>query len=419
MVGVIAMSDVFVPDLHVESRSRAIEGVRFAICGGGGIAAVELPRIARELRRHGGHVRFVVTENCLRFVGRDALEWASENPVVVNLSGLAEHICQDDAVLVVPATADLLGKMARGLCPDGATTLVQSALGRGVPILICPTMHETLAASPLVEANRVALSGLSHVRFLTPRIEEGKEKVPSPEDLVLEVCHLVQAHRLYRNGSQPRILVSYGGTRVPLDSVRYLGNFSTGGLGRTLILDAYRRGIRVTGLQGNVVDPIACRQGLHIASHRDFDDFAGFLRNVDSADFDGFFAVAAVSDFAPEKKQPGKIESANGSLNLRMGPTPKLLSLPNLANIPYRAGCKLTATDAAEGIPVAQRLAAESVLHAVLWNQSSTFSSASHAGILLLQDSCGGWLQKPVEGKEAIASAFLAHFLAKFLLRGV
>ena len=71
-------------DLKVELRSTALKGMKVAICVGGGIAAIEVPRVARELRRMGASVRVCATENALRFVGRDALEWASTHPVVVH-----------------------------------------------------------------------------------------------------------------------------------------------------------------------------------------------------------------------------------------------------------------------------------------------------------------------------------------------
>jgi phosphopantothenoylcysteine decarboxylase / phosphopantothenate---cysteine ligase len=116
-------------DVKVSLLGQALSGCHIALCVGGGIGAVEAPRVARELRRYGARVQIFATENALRFVGQVSLEWASGEALTVQPSGLAEHVFEGDLILVAPATTDLLAKAAQGLCVDGVTTLIQSALG--------------------------------------------------------------------------------------------------------------------------------------------------------------------------------------------------------------------------------------------------------------------------------------------------
>lgn len=124
-------------DTDVQIKSNFLQNFKVTIIGGGGIAAIELPKLARALRRLGASVQFIVTENCLKFIGIDSLRWASNAEVIINPSGLAEHICTSDGVVVTPATADLISKVAHGICSDGATTFLQSALGLKKDNYIC------------------------------------------------------------------------------------------------------------------------------------------------------------------------------------------------------------------------------------------------------------------------------------------
>ncbi|MBX9838721.1 MAG: hypothetical protein K2X69_10480, partial [Silvanigrellaceae bacterium] len=132
-----------IKDTQVIKTSQFLLNTKITIIGGGGIAATELPKLARELRRQGAEAQFCITENCLKFIGIESLRWASNNEVIINPSGLAEHICTSDALVISPATADLISKTSNGICSDGATTLIQSALGMNKTIIYCPTMHES------------------------------------------------------------------------------------------------------------------------------------------------------------------------------------------------------------------------------------------------------------------------------------
>jgi phosphopantothenoylcysteine decarboxylase/phosphopantothenate--cysteine ligase len=400
----------FAHDLFVAARSEVLQGLRITLCGGGGIAAIELPKVARELRRHGAQVRFFVTENCLRFVGREALEWASEQPVIVNPSGFAEHICHDDAVVIMPTTADLIGKIEHGICSDGVTTLVQSALGGNIPVILCPTMHGSLAASPIVQENRKSLAQKENIFFVAPRVEEGKEKVPPVNELVNEICHIVNRQRRYAQKQQPRMLVTYGGTRASLDAVRCLTNLSTGRLGQEIVRHAYRLGLDVTAVEGNVYAPLENMQRLNKQVLPEYADMCAYLEAVQPENYDAVFHVAAVSDFVPYKKEAGKISGSAEELVLKLGKSKKFLALPNLRKIGFQLACKLTSGSPAEGKQTAREFLHKNGLNVLLWNNASALSEDVHRGVVLM--SMNGKIEEcAVESKADIARCLLECFL--------
>ena len=400
----------FVRDLFVAMKSECLKGLRITLCGGGGIAAIELPKVARELRRHGAQVRFFVTENCLRFVGRESLEWASEQPVIVNPSGFAEHICHDDAVVIMPTTADLIAKIEHGICSDGVTTLVQSALGGNIPVILCPTMHGSLAASPIVKENRRRLSEREGIFFVAPRVEEGKEKVPPVGDLVTEVAHIINRARRFHLGKPSRLLVTYGGTRASLDSVRCLTNLSTGKLGHEIVRHAYRQGLLVTAVEGNVVFPMEPMEHMELHRLPEYSDMLSYLERIQSEQFEAVFHIAAVSDFVPEAKAAEKISSDTDLLTLNLCRSKKFLELPNLRKIPFQLACKLTDGSEAVGLQTAREFAQKNQLNALLWNHASALHGEEHKGVVLT--SVDGEVQEiAVQSKSEIARCLLELFI--------
>lgn len=408
-------------DTAVRTLSHTLKGCRITVCAGGGIAATELPRIVRELRRHGAEVRCVVTENALRFVGETSLEWASAHPVVVNPSGLAEHIFDGDAVLVVPATADMIGKAAAGLCTDGVTTLLQSAFGQGKPVFLLPTMHESMAQSPFVARNLAILSALPRVYVLEPRREEGKLKAPDPKEIALEVCHRWNAQTHFE-GRAPRVAVTYGGTRVSIDAARCVTNLSSGRLGALLGEALYRRGCSLLLLKAQTTTPQPRMAEAEVVDVPEFSALRAQLETLNAKATAGIFHIAAVSDFILEKKAQEKISSDAKELQLRLVRGPKLLELDNVKSIAFQAACKLTAGDKAAGLTTAKLFAAKMNLDLCLWNHASDAfceSEQEHAGVLLVKNEAGStYSECALQGKQAIADAMAELYLQRVKVKG-
>ncbi|NBW81183.1 hypothetical protein EBR21_05460 [bacterium] len=401
-------------DLRVDEKSNALTGVSFGICVGGGIAALETPKLARELRRLGAKVKFIVTESALEFVGRKTLEWASANPVIFETSGLAQHIATDDAVLVFPATVDLIGKAANGICPDACSTYIQSALGEQLPIFFLPTMHDSLRNSPAFKNNVSTLSSFPSVSFLSPRVEEGKWKSPSTDTLALELAYQFNRLRWQKtHGLSPIAIVTLGGTHSKIDVARTVANRSTGTLGSLLARSLLENGVAVKALCGNMSARLDDCSGLERFDAAEFNEMQSQLKkHCSGSNVSALFHLAAVSDYGVESSSTEKLSSSAPELNLKLRRLPKLIGLPEIALVEYRVGCKFTSTNDESGLAKARALMDDHKLELVFWNWGETAfgSNSGQEGLLLLNTGS----QTVVNGKED-AAARMVENLVSFL----
>ncbi len=193
-------------DREVPRDGDRLDGARVALMVTGGIAAFKAPMVARALRRQGAAVTAFCSEEALRYVTQDALEWSTANAVVVRLSAHAEHLSDAapfDAYLVAPATAATIARMACGLAEGVVGATLASAIGRmergQAAVLVAPTMHGSMHTSILVE-NLRRLDALG-VRVIPPRDAYGKHNLPDEATLVEQVCRAVEALRT-RPGSR-------------------------------------------------------------------------------------------------------------------------------------------------------------------------------------------------------------------------
>lgn len=184
-------------DREVPRDGSRLQGVRVALLVTGGIAAFKAPMVARALRRQGAQVTAFCSEEALRYVTQDAMEWSTTNPVVVRLSAHAEHLSDAapfDVYLVAPATAATIARMACGLAEGVVGATLASAIGRmergQARVLVAPTMHGSMHTSILVE-NLEKLHRIG-VRVIPPRDAYGKHNLPDEATLVQEVCTAVE-----------------------------------------------------------------------------------------------------------------------------------------------------------------------------------------------------------------------------------
>ena len=212
-------------DHDVPPLSTRLAGRRVALLVCGGIAAMKTPFLARALRRHGADVTAFCTDEALRYVGRDALEWSTLHPVITTLTWRAEHL--SDATpfhlyLVAPATYNTIGKVASGVADTVVTAALASALGRlaegRTRVLFAPTMHGSMH-TPILEDNvrRLAAAG---VGFVTPRDDYGKHNLPD-DDVLVVAC----ARALSTSPLRGRALHVADGPGAPelADALVYLG----------------------------------------------------------------------------------------------------------------------------------------------------------------------------------------------------
>ncbi len=313
-------------DHDVPLASDRLAGRRVALLVTGGIAAMKTPELARGLRRHGARVTAFASEDALRYVAREALEWATLGPVITGLTWAAEHLSDAapfDAYLVAPATHSTIAKMAHGIGDTVVTSALISALGRmergQTQVLVAPTMHGTMHNAQLVDnARRLAAQG---VRFVTPRDAYGKHNLPGTETLCIAVGRALSASPLRGK----RIMVTAGPTPVPIDGVRRIVNRFRGRLGARIAEELTWRGSDAELILGD--GAWRPKTPMPITITRTFDAYRDtVVARAQSGLWAGVFS-AGVADYRPRQAVQGKIASGQSSLLLDLEPTEKVIDM--------------------------------------------------------------------------------------------
>jgi phosphopantothenoylcysteine decarboxylase/phosphopantothenate--cysteine ligase len=308
-----------------------LSGVNVALGVTGSIAAVKTVELAHELRRRGASVRAVMTDSARGIVHPWAVEFATENDVVTEVTGDVEHVelCGRegwaDALLIAPATANTVGKVAAAIDDTPVTTCATTALGAGVPVVVAPAMHEPMYDHPgvLDAIDRVESWG---VDFVDPRVEEGKAKIAAEDAIALNVARAATPDPL----ASERVVVTSGATAESVDPVRVLTNRSSGRTGRAVARACYVRGADVTLVHATVgprgvTDAGVEGNGVPYADLREVESAGEMLDAVRdaAADADALVSAAAVSDYTVDAREE-KIRSGEPrTLDLR--PTPKMI----------------------------------------------------------------------------------------------
>ncbi|MFI5703509.1 bifunctional phosphopantothenoylcysteine decarboxylase/phosphopantothenate--cysteine ligase CoaBC [Streptomyces xanthochromogenes] len=283
----------------------------------GGVAAYKACELLRRLTESGHDVQVVPTAAALHFVGAATWSALSGHPVSTEVWSDVHEVPHvrigqgADLVIVAPATADMLAKAAHGLADD---LLTNTLLTARCPVVFAPAMHTEMWEHPATQENVATLRrrGAIVVEPAVGRltgVDTGKGRLPDPGEL-FEVCRRVLARgSAERDLAGRHVVVSAGGTREPLDPVRYLGNRSSGKQGYALARTAVARGARVTLIEANtgLPDP-AGADVVHVGT-------AVQLREAvlkAAADADAVVMAAAVADFRPESYAAGKIKKKDG-----------------------------------------------------------------------------------------------------------
>ncbi|MFE3140460.1 bifunctional phosphopantothenoylcysteine decarboxylase/phosphopantothenate--cysteine ligase CoaBC [Streptomyces scopuliridis] len=287
----------------------------------GGIAAYKACELLRRLTESGHDVRVVPTGSALHFVGAATWSALSGHPVSTEVWTDVHEVPHvrigqsADLVVVAPATADLLAKAAHGLADD---LLTNTLLTARCPVVFAPAMHTEMWEHPATQENVATLRRRGAV-VIEPAVgrltgvDTGKGRLPDPGE-IFEVCRRVLARGVSAPGSVPdlaghHVVISAGGTREPLDPVRYLGNRSSGKQGYALARTAAARGARVTLIEANTgfTDPAGV-DVVHVGT-------AVQLREAvlkAAAEADAVVMAAAVADFRPASYAEGKIKKKDG-----------------------------------------------------------------------------------------------------------
>ncbi|NOX70171.1 MAG: bifunctional phosphopantothenoylcysteine decarboxylase/phosphopantothenate--cysteine ligase CoaBC [Gammaproteobacteria bacterium] len=315
----------------------------------GGIAAYKTPELVRRLRDRGAAVQVVMTRSAARFVTETVLQAVSGHPVRTNLwdeqaeaaMGHIELARWADHVLIAPATAEFMARLAAGSAPDLLTTL---CLATRAPLSIAPAMNHVMWDHAAVQANRECLQSRG-VRILGPAEgdqacgETGLGRMVEPDAIAAAL--LADATLAGATvGSQPlqgrTVMVTAGPTREAIDPVRFVSNRSSGKMGYALAQAAAEAGARVVLVSGPVQRPVP--QGLERIMIESAEElFAATHAHIDDVDI--FIAAAAVSDYRPRRVESQKIKKTRAEMTLDFVKSPDILaSVAKLASGPFTVG---------------------------------------------------------------------------------
>jgi phosphopantothenoylcysteine decarboxylase/phosphopantothenate--cysteine ligase len=384
----------------------------------GGIAAYKAVSVVRALVLAGHDVHVIATEAALRFVGKPTLEAISRNTVHSDLyEGVAEvrHVAigqAADLIVIAPATANSIAKFAAGIADDllGNTLLASTA-----PVVIAPAMHTEMWNHPATVSN-VAVLRARGVTVVGPGVgqltgtDSGAGRMSEPDQIVEQALALTAPRDL----DGKRILVTAGGTREPLDPVRYIGNRSSGKQGLAIALEAVSRGAIVTLVAANLEAAefearAAASARLDIVTVSTTLELEGAVTAA-APSVDAVVMAAAVADYRPETVAHGKIkkETQGETLSLNLVKNPDILR----GLVDRRAPGQIIIGFAAETEPdreallalgrakIARKGADFLVLNRVGWNEG--FATDGNAVIVL--DAAGDIVSEASGSKTSVAA---------------
>ncbi len=321
------------PSRDISGSSGGSLAGRLVVLGvTGSVAAVRSPEIARLLMRQGADVVPVMSESARKIIHPDLMHWATGNDPIIELTGAIEHVAlagnvegKADLVLIAPATANTIGKIAAAIDDTPVTTLVTTAIGEGIPLIVVPAMHEPMYRHPLVSANIARLEEIG-VHFIMPHIEEGKAKIADNAEIVKAVVELV-GERAQLQGSLRgrRVLVTAGRTVEYLDPVRVITNNSSGKMGIAVAAAAREAGAEVILVAGKL--SASPPPGIRVVPTETAEDMARAVEaELSTTRCDVFVAAAAVGDWKPKKRAGHKVSThGRASLQVELVPTEKII----------------------------------------------------------------------------------------------
>ena len=313
---------------HPEARDAAVlRGRRVVLGVSGGIAAYKAVEVCRRLVDAGAHVAPILTQDALRFVGALTFSALASEPARTSLfEDVGDPIPHTrlgqsaDLVIVAPATAKTLGKYAAGISDD---LLTATLLATRAPVLVAPAMHTEMWEHPAVQENLATLRARG-VHVVGPASghlaggDAGEGRLSDPADIVDAAVAVLAAGR---DLAGLRVVVTAGGTREPIDPVRFVGNRSSGKMGHAIADAASRRGAAVTLVTTARRPSDAAVEVVEVETADEMHD-AVLARFAES---DVVVMAAAVADFRPKAIAAEKLKKRDGVPEVVLEPTPDIL----------------------------------------------------------------------------------------------
>jgi phosphopantothenoylcysteine decarboxylase/phosphopantothenate--cysteine ligase len=307
----------------VSSHGMELSGKKIVLCVAGSVAAYKAIELARLLMRHGAYVTCVTSNAVTKLIQPEYFKWATGNEVITKLTGELEHIRladynQSDLVIVYPATANTLGKLANGIDDTPVSTVLTVGFGSKIPILMCLAMHASMYENLAVKKNIKFLK--NKIEFLSPKLIEGKAKSPEPEDVLENVLKKFGFSSVLKN---KKVLITAGPTIEQIDPIRAITNQSSGKTGVSLASELISAGAKVTFVYGpgNEKPP----KGAKIINVVSSKEMHSVVKLELKKKFDIVIMAAAVADYIPTIQNKNKIKSSKSSMNISLKKAPKII----------------------------------------------------------------------------------------------
>lgn len=297
---------------------------KIVLCVSGSVAAYKAIELARLLMRHGADVSCVVSNAVTKLVQPEYFKWATGNKVITKLTGDLEHISladynKSDLIIVYPATANTLGKLANGIDDTPISTVLTVGFGSKIPILMCLAMHESMYDNSAVKKNIKFLE--KKIDFLSPQMIEEKAKAPEPEDVLAYVLRKFGYSSILKN---KKVLITAGPTWEFIDPVRLLTNQSTGKTGVLLGKELISAGAKVTFVYGPGKE--SPPSGVKLVKVRSTKEMFDVVKKEMRKKFDIVIMAAAISDFLVKNPSKSKIKSTKEKLTIQLEKSPKIIN---------------------------------------------------------------------------------------------
>ena len=312
-----------------EKPRGLLSGKTVLLCVTGGIAAYKMPNVARMLKKLGCNVHVLMTQNATNFITATTFETLTANKCLIdtfdrNFEFSVEHVAlakQADLVLIAPATANVIGKIANGIADDMLTTTVMACTCK---CLIAPAMNHNMYHNPIVQDNIRKLEHYGYemiepVRGMLANGDTGDGKLPSEEELAEYVLRELAAPK---DMAGLKILVTAGPTQEAIDPVRYITNHSTGKMGYAIARAAAMRGAEVNLIHGHTdLPPVRFTTDVPITTAQDMYDAV----TSRFEEMDVLVMAAAVADYRPVTVASDKIKKKDGDLSIPVERTADIL----------------------------------------------------------------------------------------------
>lgn len=320
-------------DTDVESKGDSLSGMHVLLGVTGGIAAVDTVRVARELRRHGAKVTVIMTKSAQRILTPLAVRWGSQGQVITEWDGDLSSLESFDAVLVTPATKNVMASFSHGMMNGPLLMALSAARGKKIPIMFVPSMHNDLANDVVTKEIEKECMLYGAEVYWGPN-EEGKMKTPHHETIVAKFANHI-------NQNNTSVVITLGATRSAIDDVRYIQNTSSGKTGFTIADYLFRKGMDVTCVCGVTNVNIPEHLPLVIKSE-DPKEMLEELKAISKDNIDVWIHSAAVLDYLVKESIEGKIASLQGEINIPLTEGAKhILELKEICKDSVRIGFKL------------------------------------------------------------------------------